>query len=264
MDQVYNTTYGTGFSAILARISSVGVGGFFTGGGIGYLAGAYGYAMDRLRAMEVVLPSGQIVMATKSNQYSDLFWALQGGGGQFGIVTQFFQEAIPELTATISAFYLDNSTATSAKAIQNTVTWFNNNQDPFSLMYYVYGVLPSSAAADPATFALRPLLVALQFNNPSPSARQQSFNATYQPLLQGLTPVGMTAMTTAYSYLPELFDPSFPYGFRRGFYGPQVQNVSQAYLSAINAEMSSYVLSLELSGETAPSPASTLWALQVS
>ncbi|KAL9608736.1 MAG: hypothetical protein Q9167_006454 [Letrouitia subvulpina] len=93
---VQKSTNGSGFTAVGARVSTVGVGGFSTGGGIGFLAGAYGYATDRLRAMEIVLMSGQIVYATKTNAYSDLFWALQGGSGQFAIVTKFYQEAAPE------------------------------------------------------------------------------------------------------------------------------------------------------------------------
>ena len=95
---VQTATNGSGYTAIGARASTVGVGGFSTGGGVGFLAGAYGYATDRLRAMAIVLVSGQIVYATKANNYSDLFWALQGGTGQFAIVTKFFQEAAPEPT----------------------------------------------------------------------------------------------------------------------------------------------------------------------
>ena len=95
---VQKATNGSGLTAVGARVSGVGVGGFSTGGGIGFLAGAYGFAIDRLRAIEAVLMSGQIVYATKTNGYSDLFWALQGGGGQFAIVTKFYQEAAPEPT----------------------------------------------------------------------------------------------------------------------------------------------------------------------
>lgn len=97
---VQTATNGSGYTAVGGRMSTIGVGGFSTGGGIGFLAGAYGYATDRLRAMEIVLMSGEIVYATKANAYSDLFWALQGGGGQFAIVTKFYQEAAPEPTGT--------------------------------------------------------------------------------------------------------------------------------------------------------------------
>jgi hypothetical protein len=43
-------------------------------------------------AMEIVLVNGTIVVATRTNEYSDLFWAVAGGGGQFGVVTQFYQK----------------------------------------------------------------------------------------------------------------------------------------------------------------------------
>lgn len=91
---VLDTTAGTGYTVVGARDSSVGVGGFSTGGGIGFLAGAHGFAGDRLVAMDVVLMDGSMVHATKKNEYADLFWAIQGGGGQFGIVTKFYQKAI--------------------------------------------------------------------------------------------------------------------------------------------------------------------------
>ena len=104
---VQTATNGSGYTAVGARMSTVGVGGFSTGGGIGFLAGAYGYATDRLRALEIVLMSGDIVYATKTNAYSDLFWALQGGGGQFAIVTKFYQEAAPEPTGTPHAYLQD-------------------------------------------------------------------------------------------------------------------------------------------------------------
>ena len=67
--QVYNLTGGTGYTAVAARDSEVGVGGFSTGGGIGFIAGAYGFAIDRLLAMDVVLPDGTQITATKNNQY---------------------------------------------------------------------------------------------------------------------------------------------------------------------------------------------------
>lgn len=68
-EQVYNATAGSGYAVVGARDSHVGVGGFSTGGGIGFLAGAYGFATDRLLAMDVVLPSGQQVMVTEDNEH---------------------------------------------------------------------------------------------------------------------------------------------------------------------------------------------------
>lgn len=217
---VNSDTSGSGYAALMARVSSVGASGFTTGGGIGILAGAYGYATDRLRAVEVVLPSGQIVLATKKNQYSDLFWALHAGNGQFGICTTFYQEAIPEPPSiSIAAYFLPNDPATSQQAINNTVAWFAQNKDPFSLMYWATGVLPDSFARDPSIFAVRPLIIALQVNTPTTAAAKQAdFSTTFARLTQNL-PINANnsvQLTVPYVAFSLLFDSFYPYGSRRG------------------------------------------------
>ena len=69
-------------------VSSVGVGGFTLGGGIGRLSRAYGLAADNLVAVDVVTADGQLVTASEEENES-LFWAIRGGGSSFGVVTSF-------------------------------------------------------------------------------------------------------------------------------------------------------------------------------
>jgi len=87
LKDVDKVTQQFGLATVLGFISEVGVAGLTLGGGLGYLTRRFGWTVDNLEEVEIVTADGELRVANRQRN-AELFWALRGGGGNFGVVTR--------------------------------------------------------------------------------------------------------------------------------------------------------------------------------
>ena len=114
---VDHAAHAFGLTVPAGIVSTTGIAGLTLGGGHGYLTRKYGLTIDNLIEADVVLADGSFVTANAS-QYEDLFWALRGGGGNFGIVTSFVYRAHPVSAVHAGPIFWD------AKDARRVMQWY--------------------------------------------------------------------------------------------------------------------------------------------
>ncbi len=106
LGDVDRATQEHGLATTLGFVSATGVAGLTLGGGFGYLTRRFGWTVDDLEEVEIVTADGTVRRASRTEN-DDLFWALRGGGGNFGVVTEFvlrLHEVGPQVTAGVIAW----------------------------------------------------------------------------------------------------------------------------------------------------------------
>jgi FAD/FMN-containing dehydrogenase len=114
---VDSATHAFGLATVSGVISTTGVGGLTLGGGHGYLTRKYGLTIDNLLSADVVLADGRLVRASEDRN-EDLFWALRGGGGNFGVVVSFEYELHPVETVVAGPLFWPIS------ELETTMRWY--------------------------------------------------------------------------------------------------------------------------------------------
>ena len=116
---VDHATHAFGLAVPTGIVSTTGVGGLTLGGGHGYLTRKYGLTIDNLLSADMVLADGRFV-SVSAEENQDLFWAIRGGGGNFGVVTEFRFKAHPVHTIVGGLTLWDQEQTTEA------MRWFRD------------------------------------------------------------------------------------------------------------------------------------------
>ncbi|MDL2334933.1 MAG: FAD-binding oxidoreductase [Chloroflexota bacterium] len=129
--------YERGGAVSFGDTGTVGLGGLITGGGIGWLVRKYGLTIDSLLAAEVVTADGELVTASATHN-ADLFWALRGGGGNFGVVTRYHL-ALSPIGEVLHGMLLMPATAETVPAV---LALGSAAPDDLTLMPFVMAIPP--------------------------------------------------------------------------------------------------------------------------
>lgn len=174
-------------------ISHTGIGGLTLGGGMGWLTRRHGLAIDNLVGAEVVLADGRIVRASHT-EHRDLFWALRGGGGNFGVVTRFDYQ-VHEVGPLVQVGMLFYGLDQVAEVL--TLTRRLLHDLPLDLTMMISGVNAPPAPFVPEEHHFRPglILTIVGFGSPEQhAARVDELRAAVPPLFGMATPMPYVAL----------------------------------------------------------------------
>jgi FAD/FMN-containing dehydrogenase len=206
-------------------VSTTGVGGITLGGGTGYLTRKFGLAIDSLLEADVVLADGRQVTAS-ADEHPDLFWALRGGGGNFGVVTsfQFRAHSLGQLYAGPILWDADRS-ADVMRFWQDTI---DNADDDLNGFFAFLKVPP--APPFPEELHLKPMCgIVWCYTGPQEKAEE-----VFKPIRAFGPPVLDMAGPMPLKVLNSLFDPLYPPGlqwyWKADFMGPLDDQVIARHL----------------------------------
>ena len=135
-----------GLMALHGSSPDVGVAGYCLGGGVGWYARAHGLAANSLTAVELVTPAGAVVRATADSE-PDLFWALRGGGGNFGVVTALEFRLYPIETSVGGWLVYDGSR--TIEVLTRWSQWASSAPDAVTTSFRVLNVPPIEEMPEP-------------------------------------------------------------------------------------------------------------------
>jgi FAD/FMN-containing dehydrogenase len=203
-----------GLATTGGTVASTGIAGLTLGGGLGFLMGSYGLACDNVRSVDMVLADGSFVQASVEEN-PDLYWAVRGGGGNFGVVTSFEFDVHPVGALLGGMVIWPIKDGREALQVFREVTM--TGPDELSCAYAVV-VLPDMGKV---------ALVAACYNGPAGKGEPllRPFQKAGTPLVDGIRP-------TSYLEVQRLFA-EIPFGLQNYWKGHFTREMPDAAIDAV-------------------------------
>jgi len=204
--EVDHATHPFGLATPSGFISTTGVGGLTLGGGIGYLSRTLGLTIDNLLGVDMVLADGSFVTASAS-EHADLFWAVRGGGGNYGVVTSFLFQLHP-----ISTVYGGPMLWPLEQTSEVMKFWrdFISNAPEEINGWFAFVTVPP-APPFPEQFHLQKMCAIVWCSTASLEQAEKLF----QPIREATSPAVDFAGPIPWPVLQSLFDALYPKGLQQ-------------------------------------------------
>jgi FAD/FMN-containing dehydrogenase len=221
---VDHATHAFGLAVPFGIVSTTGVAGLTLGGGTGYLTRKYGLTIDNLLEADVVLADGSFVTAS-SSQHPDLFWAIRGGGGNFGVVASFLFQAHPVSTVYAGPVFWE---ATHARAVMRAYREFLPAAPEELGVFVGLKTVPPMDPFPKEFWGKRACAVIGSYNGPAADGEK-----AMAPLLEAVPPPAFNWMgAMPFPAIQGLFDPFFPKGLQWYWKGDFVKTLPDDAIDA--------------------------------
>jgi FAD/FMN-containing dehydrogenase len=218
-------TQDSGLVVPAGTVSTTGVAGLVLGGGVGYNMRRYGASVDSLLSCEVVTTDGRVVRAS-ADENADLFWALRGGGGNFGVVTSFeFQahESPPVVVSGVILFTADQAT----RVLERVRDYMPTAPRELALIV-AFSQCPPLPTVPQAAWGSPIVIFDVVYTGPKESA-----DAAIAPLLKAGTPVANMVGPTPWVVANSMLDAMSNYGGRCFTRGGYLKKLSDEAIGAV-------------------------------
>lgn len=226
--EVDHATHAFGLAVPFGIVSSTGVAGLTLGGGTGYLTRKYGLTIDNLLEADLVLADGSFVTVSKDRN-PDLFWAIRGGGGNFGVVTSFLFQAHPVDMVYAGPIFWD---AKYAPQIMKAYREFLPTAPEELGVFVGLKTVPSMAPFPEAGWGKRACAIISSFNGTEEEGKK-----AIAPLLDQLPePIFNWMGMVPFPAIQSLFDPFFPPGLQWYWQGDFVRELTDEAIDVYVAQ----------------------------